>query len=291
MENNNKSENLVLACIDSSSVSKSVCDYSGWIAKKAEMPLNLLHTIEHNQAPIVSDLTGAIGLGSQQELLSELTELEQNCSKLLIKKGQIMLEAAKNRVTEAGYPSPKMSQRHGILSESLIELENNTGLIVMGIRGEEHEKSSAGIGTQLETVIRSLHKPILIVTEGYSEPKQIMLAYDGSVSCRKALNMIAENNLLKGLPCHIVHVGNTDKSKGDELLEEAATILNKANIDTTTRQLKGKVDEALSDYQTKNNIDLMVMGAFSHNRFRDFLLGSFTTKMLAATKKPLLLLR
>ena len=38
-------------------------------------------------------------------------------------------------------------------------------------------------------------------------------------------------------------------------------------------------------------IDLTIMGAFSHNRFRDFLLGSFTAKMLAATNRPLLLLR
>lgn len=56
-------------------------------------------------------------------------------------------------------------------------------------------------------------------------------------------------------------------------------------------KLKGKTDHALCEYQANNNIDLTVMGAFSHTRIRDLLLGSVTVKMLLHTKKPLLLLR
>jgi len=301
MQTNNKNSNdnnaqaethlreneLVLACIDGSSVSEAVCDYSSWIAKKSDTPLKLLHTIEHKHNPATSDLTGAIGLGSQQELLNELTELEQSRGKLLIKKGQLMLDAAKERVVKAGIESPRIFQRHGRLSESLIDLEDKTGLIVMGIRGEEHEQSQKGIGTQLETVIRSLHRPILVVTGEFSEPKKFMLAYDGSSACKKALAMVAESSLCKDIPCHIVHVGDNAES----LLAEAAKVLQQVGIETVTSQLTGKADQALCQYQADNNIDLMVMGAFSHNRFRDFLLGSFTSKMLAATNRPLLLLR
>jgi len=108
---------------------------------------------------------------------------------------------------------------------------------------------------------------------------------------KKALSMVAESSLCKGIPCHIVHVGDSNSSVGETLLEEAATVLKQANIEVITNQIFGNVEDALSDYQAKNDIDLMVMGAFSHNRFRDFLLGSFTAKMLAATRKPLLLLR
>ncbi|MFU8788635.1 MAG: universal stress protein, partial [Methylobacter sp.] len=38
-------------------------------------------------------------------------------------------------------------------------------------------------------------------------------------------------------------------------------------------------------------IDMTVMGAFGHTRIRDWLLGSFTVKMLTHSNKPLLLLR
>jgi len=47
----------------------------------------------------------------------------------------------------------------------------------------------------------------------------------------------------------------------------------------------------LCAYQEKHAIDLTIMGAFSHTRLREMLLGSFTVKMLLHTKKPLLLLR
>jgi len=283
----NNKNNVILSCIDGSSVSAAVSDYACWIAAKIAAPLKLLHSIEQSQNPVVADLSGAIGLGSQEELLNELTELEQNRSRLLIKKGQLMLEAVKARAIKAGIDSPEISQRHGSLSESLVELEDEIRVLVIGIRGEAHEKDQAGIGTQLDTVIRSLHKPILVVNKGFTEPKRVMLAYDGGEACRKALNMVASGPLLKDIPCHIVHVGEN----GQALMDEAARVLRDVGIEVTTAQLTGEIDDALSQYQSENQIDLTIMGAFSHNRIRDFLVGSFTAKMLAKTNRPLLLLR
>jgi len=277
----------ILCCVDGSSVAGPVCDYAAWVAKKCDAPLKLLHTIEHNHNPAVSDYTGAIGLGSQQELLAELTEVEQSRSRLLIKKGQLMLAAAKERVSAAGVEQIELSQLHGSLSDSLIELEDDIRTLVVGIRGESHEQQAQGIGTQLETVIRALHQPILVVNKEFTQPQTVMLAFDGSEACNKALNMLASSSLFKDLSCHLVHVGNNAES----VLEQAAQQLTKAGVQVITAQLEGLVEVALADYQNQNQIDLMVMGAFSHNRFRDFLLGSFTAKMLATTKKPLLLLR
>jgi nucleotide-binding universal stress UspA family protein len=277
----------IVACIDGSSTSQAVCDYSSWVAQKADMPLTLLHTIEHPLNTAMVDMTGSIGLGSQQELLNELTELDQSRSKLLVKKGQHLLKATKERALSMGVKDVSRSQIHGSLTESLIDIEDNTGLIVLGIRGEDHESEQQGLGHQLETVIRSLHKPIMVVNAEFKTPKNIMLAYDGSECCQKALTMIAESELCHDLPCHIVHVG----SQKDELLAKAKAELTQAGIEVVTAQISGKPEQALAQYQTEHKIDIMLMGAFSHNRVRDFLLGSFTEKMLAATHKPLLLLR
>ncbi len=282
------SGNLILSCIDGSSVSEAVCDYSSWIASRINLPLKLLHTIEHKNNPAVSDFSGAIGLGSQEDLLNELTEIEQSRSRLLIKKGQLMLSAAKQRVEEQVSIEVESSQRHGSLTESLVELENEIRVLVLGIRGEAHQQSGDGIGTQLETVIRSLHRPILVVNKEYTKPEKVMLAYDGSDACSKALQMLASSPLFKGISCHIVHVGDKD---AESLLSEASQKLTSAGLEVTSVQLHGKIEEVMAEYQIQNDIDLTVMGAFSHNRVRDFLLGSFTAKMLAATQRPLLLLR
>lgn len=285
---------VVLACIDGSSVSEAVCDYASWIAKTANAPLKLLHTIPHPSPPQVSDYSGAIGLGAREDLLHELAAVEQSRSKLLIEKGQHLLKASKERVKNTNVKDVEICQRHGSLSESLIDLEDKTRVIVLGIRGEDHDAHSSekntheqGVSTQLESIVRSVNKPILVVNRAFKQPKNVMLAYDGSPACKNALDMIANSPLFKNITCHIVRVGEDAES----LLSSASELLKGTGIHTTTKQLSGKVEEALADYQAENSIDLMLMGAFSHSRFREFLWGSFTAKMLAKTHKPLLLLR
>lgn len=281
---------FVLSCVDGSSFSQVVSDYAAWIAKTVNVPLRLLHTIEHRNIPPVTDLSGTIGLGASEELLIELTQLEESRSRLLVKKGNIMLQAAKERALEAGVDIVNIEQRHGNLTEALVEMEDAIRVLVVGIRGESHDDRQTGVGTQLETIVRSLHKPILVVNKVFERPKKIMLAYDGSDAAKKALSMVASSLLFKSIPCHLIHVVNADAEQ-DPVLHEAENILRDAGISVSGIMLRGKIDEVLSAYQAEHDIDLTVMGAFSHNRVRDFLLGSFTAKMLASTQKPLLLLR
>ncbi|NVJ61180.1 MAG: universal stress protein [Gammaproteobacteria bacterium] len=280
----------VLACIDGSSLGEAVCDYSSWIAKTVAAPLKFLHTIEHVNTPAVADLTGTIGLGASEDLLNELTSVEQNRSKLLIEQGNRMLKAAKQRAMDNDVNDIETRQRHGSLAESLVDLEQEIRVLVVGIRGELHDKDPESIGTQLETTVRSLHKPILVVNKTFTEPKSAMLAFDGSDAAEKALNMVASSPLFSSMPIDLVFVG----SRNDKIeleVKAAAEKLTSAGRTVKTVFLEGEVHEALSNYQLEQNIDLTIMGAFSHNRVRDFLVGSFTAKMLEKTQRPLLLLR
>lgn len=281
---------VVLCGIDGSNISDSVCDYASWIAKKVSAPLKLLHTIEHSPVPAVADLTGTIGLGASEELLQELTKVEQDRSRLLIEQGNQMLRTARERASANGVDDIEIRQRHGGLAESLIDMESQIRVLVVGIRGEEHQHDDSGVGTQLESTIRALHKPILVVNKSFSEPKNIMLAYDGSDAANKALDMVSTSPLFKDLPCHLVHVGEVN-DKVDQLLSIAEQQLIASGINVEKVKLQGNIEDALASYQIDNNIDLMVMGAFGHSRIRELLLGSFTAKMLEKTQRPLLLLR
>ncbi|WP_078083908.1 universal stress protein [Microbulbifer mangrovi] len=278
---------LVLACIDGSHYTGAVCDYAAWIASRTGAPIKLLHNIERVSTPAVADLSGSIGLGSQEELLEELTTLEQQRSKLLLEQGRQMLEGARERALGAGAERVVTCQRHGSLIESLVELEDHIRVLVLGIRGEEHGESDRGLGAQLESVVRSLHKPILVVNREFKAPRSIMLAYDGSEAARKALDMVATSPLLKGTECHLVYVGEGAES----VLSEGAETLSHGGVSVVSANLRGKTVEALIAYQQEHEIDLTVMGAFSHSKLRDLLLGSVTAKMLLGTNQPLLLLR
>lgn len=284
-------QNLVLAGIDGSSLTNAVCDYAAWIAQKVNAPLKLLHTIDHHpEIAAHTDITGNIGIDSRDHLMDELTQLEQQRSKLRLQQGKQILQAARERVMQAGIPDPITNQRHGSLVESLIELENNLRVLVIGVRGKVHENQPDKIGAKLESIIRSLHKPILVVNAEFKEPQRIMIAYDGSQAAEKALDMVANSPLYKGLTCHLVCVSKDD-GKG-RLLEVAANKLKLADgIEVITKKLIGKPEQVLCEYQEQHHIDMTVMGAFSHTRMHDWLLGSFTVKMLTHSHKPLLLLR
>ena len=282
----------VVACIDGATLTEAVCDYAAWISQRVNAPLNLLHTIDHHhETAVTADLSGNIGLDTQDHLLEEITNLEQQQSKLKLQKGKLLLQAAKQRVKQAGVSDPVCNQRHGGLIESLIELEENIRVLVLGLRGQIHDKQEHQIGAKLEAIIRSLHRPILIVNDAFKTPRRIMLAYDGSKAADKAVEMVAASPLYKGLTCHLVCV-NKDEATAAKLLEQASNTLRAADdIELITVKLKGKAEHELCEYQQQHDIDLTIMGAFSHTRLHDMLLGSFTHKMLVNTNKPLLLLR
>lgn len=282
----------VLACIDGSILSDPVCDYAAWICQKVGVPLKLLHTINHHhETSVTSDYSGNIGLGSREHLLEEITSLEQQQSKSKIQQGKLLLQTAKARVQENGISDPICTQRHGDLIEALIDLEDDIRILVLGVRGQVHENKSHQIGAKLEAVIRSLHRPILIVNGTFIPPKSLMIAYDGSEAADKAIDMVAARTLYKGLTCHLVCV-NKNQETAEKLLEQATKRLQASdNVKVIITKLKGKADLELCAFQQQHNIDLTVMGAFSHTRLHDKLLGSFTHKMLINTNKPLLLLR
>jgi len=278
----------VIACIDGSKLTESVCDYAAWIAKKTAAPLNLLHTINHHhEAALKTDITGNIGLGSQEQLRDEIARLEAEQSKLKLKQGKLLLEAAKKRVQAAGIEAPVCTKRHGDLIEAVIEMEPLVRVLVLGLRGQVHQDQPQQIGAKLEAIIRSLHKPIFIVNQPFKQPQRLMLAYDGGKAAEKAVDMVATSPLYKNKICHLVCV-----NKDETLLQKAVKKLKASELaELTPVQLNGKPETVLWDYQQQHDIDLVVMGAFSHTRLHEMLLGSFTHKMLIKAQKPILLLR
>jgi nucleotide-binding universal stress UspA family protein len=278
----------VVACVDGSPFTNAVSDYAAWAGKRIGVGIKLLHTIEE-RSDVVYDLSGSIGLGAREQLMDELVSLEEKRGRLLMEEGQSLLEQSSARIVAAGAQPPLKAQRMGGLLETLIDCEDEIRVLIMGIRGQRSEERDRRIGAQLEHVVRSLYKPIFVVNREFQEPSRVMLAFDGSEGSFKALKMLTDRPLLKGLPCHLVNVNQSARFKNTS--EKAADLLKAAGFSVTVTELEGTPQEALCKYQKQEQIDLTVMGAFTHTRIRDMLIGSFTVKMLLNTDQPLLLLR
>ena len=188
----------VLACIDASPYAEAVCDYAVWAAKKLDVAMSVVHVLDKAQHTQTPDLSGSIGLGSQELLLQQLAELDEKHSKLAMERGRSILDAAKARAEQAGVKAVDERLRHGQLVETLTELEEETRLLVMGKRGFSSAEAHGHMGLHVERVIRSLHKPILLTQQSYKAPQRIMLAYDGSATALKGLEMLAGSPLGRG---------------------------------------------------------------------------------------------
>ena len=258
-----------------------MCEYAAWAANLLDAPLSLLHVLEKDVHPAVSDLTGSIGIDSQAHLTEELVKVEGERNRLLMAQGKAILASCAKLLNDAGHADVQLLQKHGALDEILADL-GDVRLMVLGRRGTQNP-----VGSHLESIIRLQKKPVLIVPEAYSPPSKVMFAYDGSDESRKNLTRLTLSPLLNGLVCHLVMV------KGDtRALQEAQSVLQAAGIATESHLLEGtSVAEALCRHANEDDINLIVMGAYGHSPLRRFFIGSNTIAMLEKTQIPLLMLR
>lgn len=274
----------IIACIDGANSTTSTCEASAWVANKVNAPLVLFHALDHSTQPVVSEFSGQIGLGSQEELLEELAELDEARSKIMLKHGNTLLEEAKKWALNQGVKNVSKLQRHGSLLEGLLDLEEELRVLVIGKSGDSHS-----VGSQLETVIRSIKAHILVVCEGFKLPDSYLIAFDGSAISEKLVDKAIQTPLLKGLDCHLVMID--DGGNKDKAFEKARVQLEESGIRVTAASLTGAIDKALIDYQQQHEIGMMVMGAYGHSQLRQFFVGSNTTKVLSNSSVPLLLIR
>mgnify|MGYP002630813448 CR=1 FL=1 len=280
----------VMACIDGSSAAPAVCDYAAWASRRLQAPLVFLHVLDKSEYPVQPNLSGNIGLGSREALLQELAELDERRAKLALEQGRLMLEAAQQRAIAGGVDNATTRQRHGGLTDTLAELEADIRLLVIGRQGEEGDTLGEHIGSHLENVVRTLHRPTLVTLPSFKAPQRVMLAFDGSATTRKGVEMVAASPLFKGLSCHLVMVGAAN-GDGREQLSWAQQTLEAAGFEAPTSLLAGEVESVLRDYRGKHDIDLMIIGAYGHSVIRRFLVGSTTSSLLRNTQVPVLLLR
>ncbi|QNI03873.1 universal stress protein [Halomonas sp. SH5A2] len=280
----------VLAAIDSSQFSEGVCDYAAWAAKALDAPLAFIHVVDNHPQTSEPDLTGNLGLGTREHLLEKLSDIEEQHAKLAREQGRLVLDDAKQRALKAGVEAPDAMQRNGTLVETLVEQENSVRLLVVGKRGETAHQASGHLGSNLERVVREVHRPILMVPKTFTHPEKVMMAFDGSKTARKGVEMLAKSPLFNGATCHVVIVG-AETAENRSQLDWALTTLTSAGHAAEGAIRAGDVEETLRAYKEEHAIDMLVMGAYGHSRIRHLLVGSTTTAMLRKAQLPVLILR
>lgn len=287
----NTKKGYLLACLDGSRFCDSVVEHAIWIAQSNQHPIKFLHTIEHSHRSEQAQHEGNLTPGIRKQLLEQLSEEERQRSKIQVAEGKQILARAAEKAEAAGITDFVATQRHGTLLQAVRDLEHETALIILGSKGEDHEHGERGLGAQLTEAIRAVHIPVFVTKKDFVQPKQLMFAYDGSETSKKALEIVKNYRFCyQNLNIHVVSV-QKDIEHANELLQRAKVVFGEAGISIQTHALTGDVVRGLTHYHKEHSIDITAMGAFSHGKLHDFFFGSFTHQMLLKSDTHFLLVR
>ncbi|MFH1805974.1 MAG: universal stress protein [Pseudomonadota bacterium] len=281
----------LIALIDGSVYSQSVCDHASWVAKQTNASVELIHVMGRRGVgtePV--DLSGNLQLGGRTALLKELADLDEKAAKVEMARGRVLLEEAKHRMEESGVATVTTRLRHGDIVEAIQEFEKNADLILVGKRGEAADFAKLHLGSNLERVVRSASKPVFVSSRAFKPMQKFLIAFDGGASAMKAVNHIAQGHLFKGLPCSLLSVGSETASLRDRL-DEAAATLRKAGYEVDSMIVPGEPETVIVEKIESDGIDLLVMGAYGHSRIRNLIIGSTTTEMVRSCHVPVMMFR
>ncbi|MDX5381866.1 MAG: universal stress protein [Rhodobacterales bacterium] len=280
----------IIALVDGSIYSESVCNHAAWIASRTEAPVELIHVLGRREAPAQHDLSGSIRLGARSQLLEELAALDAQRAKLIGHRGRAILDDARAIVEKDGVTDVSTRLRHGDIVEAVAEVEADARVILIGKRGEAADFARGHLGSNLERIVRASHKPVFVASRAFRPIRKVLVAYDGGTSAMKAVDHIARSPLFQGLELHVVTVGapTPEAAKG---LADAKALLKAAGLAVETANLPGQPETALSRLVEEAQFDMLVMGAYGHSRIRSLIIGSTTTAMIRSCKVPVILMR
>jgi nucleotide-binding universal stress UspA family protein len=144
-----------------------------------------------------------------------------------------------------------------------------------------------------ESVIFGSGRPTLVLPEQPRRPFQlgtVAVAWDFSRAASRAVSD-AMPLLEKAGKVRVVTVTNEKKLDSKHSAEALAKNLARHRIDVLLDKVDADgrgIGEVLEDYTAAHQVDVLVMGAYGHARWREFILGGATQSLLSKPPLPIL---
>lgn len=277
----------VIACIDSSPCVNAVAEAAAWVAKQTNRELVLLQVLDYYPASYhLGEISGVIGFESNAMLLKELAELEQKQSELALDYSNNLLDHISELIQQKYNITATHIQEKGDFLEESFQVLQEEDVVVIGRVGKRSAELNKPIGSNVENFIRGAKCTVMTVGENFKPPTRFIFAYEYSPTCVNMMKRVAQSDLLKLLQCHLLYVGDHP-----EVLNEPSQYLKNAGLDVVMEYRYGDVAENILEYQAEHAIQLIVLGAFSQSKIRQFFLGSVTTGIFRNSLVPLLVVK
>ena len=275
----------ILIPVDGSVNSATAVDYGIYIAPKLDASLSGLHVIDIYliQGPMMTDVSATVGM-PPYDCFFEAVETS------LKEKADYVLKNFEDRCRAAGVACGT-KKNIGKISDTIIEEAEGADLILMAKKGEHfHLKEGGLIGSVAEVVIRHSGKPVMVIPESFREIESMGLAYDGSAPARKALELSLNISEKAKWPITVLII-SADAAKAADLSAQVEDMAQKGLADCEVIISAGRKADEILKFIAEGPVELMVMGAYGHNRLLEWLLGSTTSHIIHKSPIPVLLIR
>lgn len=274
----------IAAFIDGSTYAASVCDHAVWAAQRLSAPVILVHALgrpDSSSAP--ADLSGNLRLGARRALLEKLAKHDQERATLAVERGRALLDDARARMLAAGDIEVTTRLRRGDPVEALQEILETTRFALIGKRGEDASGAMQHLGSNLERLVRSSIRPVMVVNRAFRPIERFLIAFDGGPSARRAVERVCQSPLLAGAEAHIL-TASADAGK----LTAAAGQLRAAGYTVREHAIAGTPEEVITAAVRDNDIGLLVLGKSGHSRLHQLFIGSTTLEVMRSCQVPVI---
>jgi nucleotide-binding universal stress UspA family protein len=254
--------------------------YAVALAKQYKAVLVGLHVVDIRllEGPFLRDVSASLGT-------APYVNYQGNISMILEERGSSALDAFRNACEEAGVSCETFLET-GVVTHCIVAKSELCDLVVMGRAGEHGQWLDGLVGSTTAGVVRSTNQPVLVTGRDTPGARRFMVAYDGSIHAKRALQSAARIAVEWGASCHVLMVGD---EKCAPLLEEARSYLSTREIQVDYVLRPGDPSETIVSYARECEADLLIMGAFGHSKVRELVVGSVTAYALNRAGCPLLL--
>lgn len=275
----------ILIPIDGSKHAGVAAAYGIQLAEQTNANLTGLHVIDLKllHGPVFTDVSGS-GIPSYEEFIPAIENS-------LEARADSILQDFREKCLQKGI-IPQIKKVSGIIDDTIIaEAQGRCDLILLAQRGEHfHIDGGAILGSTTQSVVRRSGKPVFVTPLEYREINEMAVAYDGSAPSMKALKLAAELAGLTQWPLTVVTI-SSEPEKGREMIRNAGDYLLPFGIQQKTTVIPGDEELELLNFTNAKTVDLLVMGAYGHNRLRELVLGSITSLIIRKSEIPVLLTR
>lgn len=264
----------------------SLLDRAGRFAQSVDAHLDAL-ALGVDRTQIGYSYVGAAAVTlqiTQEKAEADALAIEKTMKAALAKQGPTLRWACEAAVTQQGALTELIGSRLRFSDLAVLGQPYGPG------RGVEEE-------TILETALFDAHVPVLVLPDtdngrNLAQPKRVVLAWNQSkealAAARAALPLLQKADLVSVTVIDPPAHGPERSDPGGMLCQMLVRHGVQAEVVVLAKSTP-RVSDTLARHLLDQDADLLVMGAYGHSRFREFLLGGVTRDMLEHSAVPVLM--